>query len=234
MADDDPNSTLSAVVSGIRLISLVLKVAPGLKNAASNAAGAVKNASAADKTGRRKSTAFGGGGAPQLHRSTTAGTVVAGVDPESETRAYETVNYVLRSFGTRIGEAGLVDTQALAKALSHATEHIEVKLFSVEVNRLFQSLASKLGDPVLVSSVFTSIYFLGALTAELSRSLPNYKESYMPLGPRLIQQLFRAVIGEDAFGDNLTANLAAFKTLATTAGMLRPTDIGSAIFPGMS
>lgn len=233
MADGNTSDTLSAVVSGIRGITRVLKVAPGLVNAASNAAGAVKNASAG-KTGRRKSTAFGGGGAPQLHRSTTAGAVAAGVNPESETRAYETVNYVLRSFGTRIGEAGLVDMQALATALSHATEHIEVKLFSIEVNRLFQSLASKLGDPVVVSCVFSSIYFIGALTAELSRSLPNYKDSYPALGPQLIQQLFRAIVGEDAFKDNLTANLAAFRTLATTAGLLRPTDIGSAIFPGMS
>ena len=86
-------------------------------------------------------------------------------------------------------------------------------------------------DAVLVNSVFTSIYFIGAITAELTSSLPNYKESYLPIGPRLVQQLFRTAIGEDAFRENLSANLDAYKTLATTAGLLRPTDIGYSTFP---
>ena len=85
---------------------------------------------------------------------------------------------------------------------------------------------------MLVNAVFTSIYFIGAVTAELRRSLPNYKESYTPLGPWIVQQLFRTAIGEDAFRENLTANLDAYKTLATTAGLLRPTDIGYSTFPG--
>ena len=86
-------------------------------------------------------------------------------------------------------------------------------------------------DVVLVNSVFTSIYFIGALTAELTSSLPNYKETYLPIGPRMVQQLFRTAIGEDAFRENLSANLDAYKTLATTAGLLRPTDIGYSTFP---
>lgn len=83
-----------------------------------------------------------------------------------------------------------------------------------------------------MNSVFTSIYFIGALNAELARSLPNYKDTYTPLGPRIVQQLFRTAIGEDAFRENLTGNLDAYKTLATTAGLLRPTDIGYSAFPG--
>ena len=98
-------------------------------------------------------------------------------------------------------------------------------------NRLNQANCSGILDALLVNSVFTSIYFIGALTAELTSSLPNYKETYVPIGPRLIQQLFRTAIGEDAFRDNLTANLDAYKTVATTAGLLRPTDIGYSTFP---
>jgi hypothetical protein len=163
---------------------------------------------------------------------TTTEAPAVGIDPESERRAYETVNSVLNQFGTRVCAAGLVDEHALTKALTAATQHIEVILFSGEANRLFASLAPKLGDPILVNSVFTSIYFVGALTAKLSCSLPNYKETYAPLGPRIVQQLFRTAIGEDAFRENLGANLDAYKTLATTAGLLRPTDIGYSSFPG--
>ena len=213
-SDMDPSGILSATTAAVRLVGTVLKVAPGVKNAMN---------------------ARSGGGGIRAVDTTGAGPVdvLNRVDPEQERRAYETVNMVLRTLGKRIGDAGLVSAPALAKALTDATAHIEVRLFSVEANRLFESLGSKLNDAVLVNSVFTSIYLIGALTAELSSSLPNYKPTYVPLAPRFIQQLFRTAIGEDAFRENLTANLDAFKTLATTAGLLRPTDIGYSIFPGI-
>ena len=171
---------------------------------------------------------------PQIlhHAQTSTEAPALGVDSSREKRAYETVNFVLRELGSRICAAGLVNEPALEQALTAATQHVEVNLFSGETNRLFASLAPKLSDPILVNAVFTSIYFIGALTAELARSLPNYKESYTPLGPWIVQQLFRTAIGEDAFRENLTANLDAYKTVATTAGLLRPTDIGYSSFPG--
>ena len=216
LTDLDPTGVLSATTASVKLVTAALRVVPALKNA----------------TGQPSAGASPGG----LQRSQTpsGATPIVHLDPERERRAYETVNYVLREFGGRLLAAGLVDGQALTNALTAATTHIEVKLFSGEANRLFESLAPKLGDPLLVNSVFTSIYFIGALTAELSSSLPNYKDSYTPIGPRIIQQLFRAAIGEDAFRENLTALLDAFKQLATTAGLLRPTDIGYSAFPGKS
>ena len=221
LLDLDPTGTLSAAGAAISLVGAALRLAPAVKN--------FKNS-----TGGGRSTSGPGGGSSSLHRSqTTPNEVpVAAKDPERERRAYETVNFVMREIGSQLCAAGLVDEHALTKALTSATQHIEVNLFSGEANRLFESLAPKLADPILVNSVFTSIYFIGALTAELSSSLPNYKDTYVPVGPRLVQQLFRAAIGEDAFRDNLTANLDAFKTLATTAGLLRPTDIGYSAFPG--
>ena len=223
MDDDnslDPTGVLNSATAAVRLVGTVLQVAPQVKNAVGRNVG---NASAdQDVTG-----------ASTRAQPTAPGTSLAQarLDPERERRAYETVNFVLRTMGTRILEAGLVNTQALAKALTAATAHIEVKLFSLETNRLFQSLAHKLNDVTLVNSVFTSIYFLGFLSAEVSSSLPNYKNSYVPLAPSIIQQIFKVAIGEDAFRENLSANLDAYKTLATTAGLLRPTDIDYAIFP---
>ncbi|MCJ1292701.1 hypothetical protein MMC34_004254 [Xylographa carneopallida] len=215
----DPTGFLSAGVAAIKLVGAVAKVAPHVKHAV-------------DSFQHNNHSA---GGPHTLNRSVTvdgtAAPVSLQVDPEREARAYETVNYVLRTLGKRIGEAGLVSGPALTNALTAASTHIEVELFSVNANRLFQSLSKKLADAVLVNSVFTSIYFIGAITAELSSSLPNYKHTYPPLGPYIIQQIFRAAIGEDAFRENLTANLDAYKTLATTAGLLRPTDIGYSIFP---
>ncbi|KAK0507323.1 hypothetical protein JMJ35_010361 [Cladonia borealis] len=217
LTDLDPTGVLSAAGAAVGLVRVVLRTVPALKNATNS----MRNNSNINQ------------GPINLHRAQTASEApILGVDPERERRAYETVNFVLREFGTRICAAGLVDEHALTKALTAAAQHIEVKLFSGEANRLFASLAPRLGDPILVSSVFTSIYFIGALTAELSRSLPNYKESYIPLGPRIVQQLFRTAIGEDAFRENLSANLDAYKTLAATAGLLRPTDIGYSSFPG--
>ena len=216
MDELDPTGVLQSANAAVNLVGTVLRVAPQVKQAVTGGQGV-------DVTGQ------------SLNRPVTGpgGTLAAQrIDPEREKRAYETLNYVLRTVGTRILEAGLVNTQALAKALTAATAHIEVKLFSVEANRLFQSLAHKLGDVNLVNSVFTSIYFIGFLHAELSSSLPNYKATYVPLGPRIIQQMMKVAIGEDAFRENLSANLDAYKTLATTAGLLRPTDIHYSIFPG--
>ena len=217
LTDLDPTGVLSAAGAAVGLVRVVLRTVPALKNATNS----MRNNSNIRQ------------GPTNLHRAQTAiEAPIVGVDPERERRAYETVNFVLREFGTRICAAGLVDEHALTTALTAAAQHIEVNLFSGEANRLFASLAPKLGDPILVNSVFTSIYFIGALTAELSRSLPNYKESYIPLGPRIVQQLFRTAIGEDSFRENLSANLDAYKTLAATAGLLRPTDIGYSSFPG--
>ena len=217
LTDLDPTGVFSAAGAAVGLVRGVLRTVPALKNATNS----MRNNSNTSQV------------PANLHRAQTVSEVpVVSVDPERERRAYETVNFVLREFGTRICAAGLVDEHALTKALTAATQHIEVNLFSGEANRLFASLAPRLNDPILVNSVFTSIYFIGALTAELSRSLPNYKESYVPLGPRIVQQLFRTAIGEDAFRENLSANLDAYKTLAATAGLLRPTDIGYSAFPG--
>lgn len=218
LTDVDPTGTLSAATAAVGLVGAVLRVAPAIKNFT-------------DSASRTNSNNVSGTGPLYRAESTPHGVHSLTPNPESERRAYETVNFVLREIGSRLCAAGLVDEHALTKALTAATQHIEVKLFSAEANRLFESLAPKLADPILVNSVFTSIYLIGAMTAELSSSLPNYKDTYAPLGPRLVQQVFRAAIGEDAFRDNLTANLDAYKTLATTAGLLRPTDIGYLTFP---
>ncbi len=87
-----------------------------------------------------------------------------------------------------VQQAGLVDGHALTRALTAAAKHIEANLFTGEAGRttpLFESLVPKLGDLVLVNNIFMSIYFIGTLTAGLASSLPNYKESYIPTGPRL-------------------------------------------------
>ena len=217
LANLDPTGTLSTASAAVGFVGAVLRTVPAIKNATN----AVKGQSASGRAPEPLQRAYTSIEAPAL-----------GVDLAREKRAYETVNFVLRELGTRICAAGLVNEHALGQALTAATQHVEVNLFSGETNRLFASLAPKLADPSLVTAVFTSIYFIGALTAELARSLPNYKESYTPLGPWIVQQLFRTAIGEDAFRDNLTANLDAYKTVATTAGLLRPTDIGYSSFPG--
>ena len=222
IANLDPTGTLSAATAAISLVGAVLRVAPAVKN--------LKNSSGGN-AGRTVTSPTGG--PATLHRADTVtqGVAPAPKDPERERRAYETVNYVLREIGSRLCAAGLVDEHALTRALTAAAQHVEVRLFSGEANRLFESLAPRLADPILVNSVFTSIYLIGALTAELRSSLPNYKTNYPNLGPWLVQQIFRAAIGEDAFRDNLSANLDAYHTLAATAGLLRPTDIGYHTFP---
>lgn len=220
LSDLYPTGVFSAAGAAVSLIEAVLRTVPAVKNASGSAR-------------KHASTASNQGSAP-LHGSQPTTDAPVGGAAERERRAYETVNFVLREFGNRLCAAGLVDEHALTKALTAATQHIEVNLFSGEANRLFASLAPKLADPILVNSVFTSIYFIGALTAELSRSLPNYKETYAPLGPRFVQQLFRSAIGEDAFRENLTANLDACKTLATTVGLLCPSDTGYSSFPGIT
>lgn len=206
-------------VAGVQLVNNVLRLVPAIKNA-------TRNVNIPGPKG------LGGGGTYTTNPAAGVHPAPPRVDPERERRAYETVNYVLRTLGSRIGEAGLVSVPMLSKALTEATMSIDVKLFSTETNRLFESLASKLNDPVLVNSVFTSIYLISFLTAELQGSLPNYKDTYAPLGPRLVQQLFMAAIGQDAFRENQTANLDAYQTLARTAGLLRPTDLERATFPG--
>ena len=217
LANLDPTGTLSTASAAVGFVGAVLRTVPAIKNATN----AVKGQSASSRAPEPLQRAHTSIEAPAL-----------GVDLAREKRAYETVNFVLRELGTRICAAGLVNEHALGQALTAATQHVEVNLFSGETNRLIASLPPKLADPSLVTAVFTTIYFIRALTAELARSLPNYKESYTPLGPWILQQLFRTAIGEDAFRDNLTANLDAYKTVATTAGLLRPTDIGYSSFPG--
>ena len=209
-------AAVNTATAAVRLVGAVLNTAgPSVKNAFSSS-----GPQDADVTG--VST-----------RAVPAGAAVGHpISPDRETRAYETVNYVLRTMGSRILDAGLVNTQALAHALTAAMSHIEMRLFSVETNRLFQSLASKLNDATLVNSVFTCIYFLGFLLQEIKSSLPGYTSQYIPLGQRIIQQIFKVAIGEEAFQENLNANLEAYKTLASTAGLLRPTDLDYSIFPG--
>ena len=142
-------------------------------------------------------------------------------------------SHILSKIAHSLSFPGLVDEHALTRALTAATNHIEVNLFSGEANRLFESLTAKLADPLLVNSVFTSIYLFGALAAELSSSLPNYKDTYVPVDRMLVHQLFLAAIGDGAFRENRSANLDAYQTLAYTAGLLRPTDIGYSTFPGL-
>jgi hypothetical protein len=208
--------------AAVNLVGSVVRLVPAIKNATRSVS----------VPGARGLGGLGGLGSTTTTTNAPIHPAPPRVDPERERRAYETVNYVLRTLGSRIGEAGLVSASALAKALTEATMSIDVKLFSIQTNRLFESLASKLNDPILVNSVFTSIYLISFLTAELQGSLPNYKDTYTPLGPRLVQQLFMAAIGEDAFRENQTANLDAYQTLARTAGLLRPTDLERATFPG--
>jgi len=146
LADLDPTGTLSAAGAGVSLVGTVLRTVPALKTA-TNAIISQPGASKGPET---------------LHRAQTSTEAPAlGVDPEREKRAYETVNFVLRELGNRVCAAGLVDEYALEEALTAATQHIEVNLFSGEANRLFASSAPKLGDPMLVNAVFTSIYFIG-------------------------------------------------------------------------
>ena len=240
---EESAQALSTATAAVNLVGAVLKVAPAVKNAYEN------HRTNSGFTGQQSGAAAATPGAPGEQDVTGMSTkaplpvqpgakptslAAQRVDPERERRAYETVNYVLRTIGSRILEAGLVNVDALASALKAATTHIEVRLFSLETNRLFRSLAHKLDDVVLVNSVFTSIYFLGFLNAELEKSLPGWKPEYKPpLGPRMFQEVFKAAIGEDAFRENWTANLDAYRVLSTTAGLLRPTNLDYSIFPGI-
>ena len=213
IANADPTGVLNAANAAVKLVGTVIKVAPAVKNAA---------------------TAFNnraGNPGQTIEQQIAAGNVpLIPFDNESERRAYEKVNMVLKTVGERIIKSGLVDEDALVRALSAVTAHIEVQLFSVENNKLFHSLASKLGDPHLVNNVFTSIYFIAFLTSELQSSLPNYKDTYIPIGQRMIQQMFKVALGLEGFKENLQANLEAYKTLAMTAGLLKPLDLDVSIF----
>ena len=222
----DPTGVLSATTAAVRLVGTVLNVAPAVKRSLGG------NGALGGPNGESDVTGASTSAPSPATVAQIQSLALQRVDPEKETRAYETVNFVLRTIGSRILEAKMVNLDALAKALTGATSHIEVKLFSGETNRLFQSLARKLNDVTLVNSVFTCIYLIGFLTAELSSSLPNYKKEYPNIGPHLVLQIFQTAIGRDAFRENQTANLNAFQTVATTAGLLRPTDIGYSVFPG--
>ena len=223
----DPTGVLSAASAAVKLVGTVVRVAPQIKGAANRARG-VSTSDVHAEVERDVAGITSTGVAPEGLLAATR------IDDEAQRRAYEKVNMVLKTLGDRLVRSGLVDIQALARALTQATAHIEVRLFSTETNKLFQSLAQKLNDVSLVNSVFTSIYLLGFLTAELTSSLPGWKDSYMPLSQRIIQQLFKVALGMDGFKENLGANLDAYKTLAVTAGLLKPTDIECTIFRGQS
>ena len=236
----DPTGALSTAAAAVKLVGAVIRVAPAVKNAYDRRTNSLNSPTSLSPTspggGEQDVTGVSTKAPPPIPQGTNKpppSLAEQRVNPERERRAYETINYVLRTIGSRILEAGHVNVEALAKALTAATAHIEVKLFSLETNRLFQSLSHKLNDVVLVNSVFTSIYFLAFLIAEIEKSLPNWKPEYPLLGPLIFQEIFKAAIGEDAFRENKTANLDAYRVLATTAGLLRPTDISYSIFPGM-
>ena len=238
LTNADPTGALSTAAAAVRLVGAVVKVAPVVKNAYDkHRQNSVTSYSPTAETGGEQDVTGNSTRAPPplvAPNGARAPPSLAAerVNPERERRAYETVNYVLRTIGSRMLDANLVNVDALAKALTAATAHIEVKLFSLETNRFFQSLAHKLNDIVLVNSVFTSIYFLAFLINESEKSLPHWKPEYPPLGPLIFQEIFKASIGEDAFRENKTANLDAYRVLSSTAGLLRPTDINHSIFPG--
>ena len=231
MSNFDPTGILSATTAGVRLVGAVLDVKRKVDDNRRTSSGAPGIPSFARGPDENDVTGASTSAPAPATAAQIQSLALQRVDPERETRAYETVNFVLRTIGSRILEANMVNMEALATALIAATSHIEVKLFSGETNRLFQSLARKLNDVNLVNSVFTSIYLVGFLTAELTSSLPNYKREYPALGPLMVQQMMRVAIGDDAFRENQTANLNAYQTVATTAGLLKPTDIGYSIFP---
>jgi hypothetical protein len=193
----DPTGILSASTAAVRLVGSVARTAPAVKNAY-------------DKLGRSSTAPVDGLGnvAKAVPGEPIVSLAEQRADPLKEQRAYETMNYILQRFGTRLGEAGLVSIPALGKALtSAANTNIQVQLFGTEHNALFKSLASKLSDTVLVNSVFASIYFIGALSSELKASLPQYKDTYPAIGPRIIQCLVHSAIGPDAYKDNQIALL---------------------------
>ena len=233
VSNADPTGALATTVAAVRLVGAVAKIAAAGKNAYDRHQSSSVT-SPAGPSGERDVTGVSTTAPPPpiINGQPPPSLAAQRVDPERERRAYETMNYVLKTIGSRMLDAGLVNVEALGRALSAATAHIEVKLFSLETNRLFQSLAHKLNDVSLVNSVFTSIYFLAFLVAEIQKSLPNWKPEYPLLGPLIFQEIFKAAIGEDAFRENRPANLDAYRVLSTTAGLLRPTDIGYSIFPG--
>lgn len=150
-------------------------------------------------------------------------------DLSPEQKAFETVNFVLKTVGNRLGSAGLVSLPSLDRALTSATAAV---LFSAEASPLFESLRNQAHDLILVNSVFCAIYFVGFVTARLAGTLPHYKESYTPVGLKVIEQLMHAALGEEATKRHHDENLNAYKTLGTATGLLRPTDSGPGIFPG--
>ena len=153
---------------------------------------------------------------------------------EQEQRAFETLKYVLRILGYRLLDAETVNVTALAKALDASVVEVKAgaKAFPPESQKLFDSLAGQLDNVALVNGAFVSFYFIGFLVSELFGSLPNYKQNDPSLGPTLLRKLIIAAVGEDAFKENLTANLAALKVLAMTTERLSFTSVSSSIFPG--
>ncbi|KAI9844115.1 MAG: hypothetical protein M1837_005829 [Sclerophora amabilis] len=154
------------------------------------------------------------------------------INTDEQRRAYEAMNYVLRNFGCRITEAQLPSLIALNKALGNATTHIDAHRLSPDITLLFRSLQTRFKDEIIIQGILASIYLLGALAAEISTSLPNYKEEYPALGSHVAKQFFVAAIGDEACQQDRIEKERAFKTLATIAELLQPTDIGYAIFPG--
>ena len=221
----DLTGTLAVAASANSLVRAVLQaIPPTLKNAtnSSKPSAAQNDSSFTD----RPSLDPGDHIAPK-------GDPIPTTAVEKERRAYETVIYVLQEFGSRICAAGLVDEHALSRTLTTAVKDIKANPKDADrVRPLFESLVPKSSGSVLLKNIFASIYFIGTLTAELTSSLPNYRKSCTPIGLQLIAQLLRAAIREDAYIENLSANLDACQILADTASLLRPTDPTCSIFPG--
>jgi hypothetical protein len=233
----DPTGTLSAINASVKLVRAAVKLAPVVKNGydkyQAHQAGKQHIANGQQASGLPSNVPGGqhGYAVSDVDVTGVSATGVAPIDNEQERRAYEKVNMILKTVGERVVKSGLVDELALARALTQVTAHIEVQLFSIENNKLFQSLANKLADPRLVNNVFTSIYLFAFLSSELEKSLPRYNGQISP-GLRMVQQLFKVALGLDGFKENLHANLAAYKTLITTAAMLKPLDLDVSIFRG--
>jgi hypothetical protein len=209
---DPTGGFLTGATQTVKLVTAIAQAAPAISNAA--------------KTFSRSSQ---GGAGHVGHAPAASAAPAAPIDPERERRAYETINVVLTTLGDQIGGAGLVATPALEKALQQATK---TGLLSVEANRIVKSLGPKLNDQGLVYSIFTSLYFIGELAHAMTISLPNYKSTYPALCPQLVMQLLRSSMGEDVFRENQNAILSALRMLASTTGLLRPTNVERAIFPG--
>ena len=140
--------------------------------------------------------------------------------------------YVLRSLGEGLCAADLVHQATLARVIATARDTLDVSLLSKDAVRFFKILAAEAKTPSRITSIFVSIYFLGAIVTELSQSLPNYKETYLPLAPCIIQHYIIAAVGEEAFRYMLRENLHAIQTIVSISGLLNPTPFGQTIFPG--